>query len=197
MATLDVALGPTLTADEAASIYARGREAVIFALLELAKGWGDAQGRRAAVSSPATPSGMTPVHLKPLRKTRGKKPGLAHLLRDLEHVEQYKHPTPQWPAFAKKLRRLVRDAIRLSQQLVRDGAGFRLAARANSQALGGSDRDALERLPGAATRQAPQTTSKRLVHLSRSSRDPIRQQPCRASHSPGRDHPQKQLLQPE
>lgn len=75
MTTLDVALGPTLSADEAAAIYARGREAVIFALLELAKGWGEAQARRAAVSSPATPSGMTPVHLKPARKTRGKKPG--------------------------------------------------------------------------------------------------------------------------
>ena len=41
---------------------------------------------------------------------------LAHLLRDLEHVEQYKHPGPQWPAFAKKLRRLLRDAIRLSER---------------------------------------------------------------------------------
>jgi transposase len=40
---------------------------------------------------------------------------LAHLLRDLEHVERYKHPSPQWPEFAKKLRRLVRDGIRLSR----------------------------------------------------------------------------------
>ena len=40
---------------------------------------------------------------------------LAHLLRDLEHVERYKSPSPQWPEFAKKLRRLVRDAIRLSR----------------------------------------------------------------------------------
>ena len=46
---------------------------------------------------------------------------LAHLLRDLEHVEQYKHPTAQWPKFAKKLRRLLRDAIRLSE---RDDAAF-------------------------------------------------------------------------
>ncbi len=74
-AALDVALGPTLTAQEAAAIYAQGREAVIFALLELAKGWGESQGLRAAVSSPATPSGMTPVHLKRSVKPRGKKPG--------------------------------------------------------------------------------------------------------------------------
>jgi hypothetical protein len=40
---------------------------------------------------------------------------LAHLLRDLEHVERYKSPSAQWPKFAKKLRRLVGDAIRLSR----------------------------------------------------------------------------------
>jgi transposase len=41
---------------------------------------------------------------------------LAHLLRDLEHVEKYKHPSPEWPTFAKKLRRLVRDGLRLKRQ---------------------------------------------------------------------------------
>jgi transposase len=38
---------------------------------------------------------------------------LVHLLRDLEHVDKYKRPGEHWPAFAKKLRRLVGDAIRL------------------------------------------------------------------------------------
>ena len=38
---------------------------------------------------------------------------LVHLLRDLEHVEKYKSPGKHWPAFAKKLRRLMGDAIRL------------------------------------------------------------------------------------
>lgn len=38
---------------------------------------------------------------------------LAHLLRDLKHVEQYKHTGGDWGVFAKKLRRLIRDAIRL------------------------------------------------------------------------------------
>ncbi len=38
---------------------------------------------------------------------------LVHLLRELEHVEKYKSPSPAWPAFAKKLRRLIADAIRL------------------------------------------------------------------------------------
>jgi len=41
---------------------------------------------------------------------------LTHLLRDLEHVEKYKHPSLAWPKFAKKLRRLVRDGLRLKRQ---------------------------------------------------------------------------------
>ena len=38
---------------------------------------------------------------------------LVHLLRDLENVDQYKRPSKHWPAFAKKLRRLIGDSIRL------------------------------------------------------------------------------------
>ncbi|SFJ71764.1 IS66 family transposase [Planctomicrobium piriforme] len=38
---------------------------------------------------------------------------LVHLLRDLKFVEQYKHPGPGWAEFAKKLRRLIGDAVRL------------------------------------------------------------------------------------
>ena len=38
---------------------------------------------------------------------------LVHLLRDLEFVEQYKRPGAGWAPFAKKLRRLLGDAIRL------------------------------------------------------------------------------------
>ena len=38
---------------------------------------------------------------------------LVHLLRDLKHVEKYKSPSAEWPTFAKKLRRLLGDAIRL------------------------------------------------------------------------------------
>ena len=38
---------------------------------------------------------------------------LVHLLRELDHTEQYKSPGAHWPEFAKKLRRLVGDAIRL------------------------------------------------------------------------------------
>jgi len=38
---------------------------------------------------------------------------LVHLFRELEHTEKYKSPSEHWPAFAKKLRRLLGDAIRL------------------------------------------------------------------------------------
>ena len=38
---------------------------------------------------------------------------LVHLLRELEHTEKYKTPGPYWPVFAKLLRRLIADAIRL------------------------------------------------------------------------------------
>jgi transposase len=38
---------------------------------------------------------------------------LVHLLRDLEYVETYKRVDKDWSAFAKKLRRLMGDAIRL------------------------------------------------------------------------------------
>jgi len=38
---------------------------------------------------------------------------LVHLLRELEQTEKYKSPGEHWPEFAKKLRRLIGDAIRL------------------------------------------------------------------------------------
>lgn len=41
---------------------------------------------------------------------------LVHLLRDLDHVEKYQSPGAEWPAFAKKLRRLLMDAIRLRRR---------------------------------------------------------------------------------
>ena len=41
---------------------------------------------------------------------------LVHLLRDLETVDRYGRGGEHWPAFAKKLRRLLGDAIRLWRQ---------------------------------------------------------------------------------
>ena len=41
---------------------------------------------------------------------------LVHLLRDMHTVEHYKRAGKDWPEFAKKLRRLLGDAIRLGRQ---------------------------------------------------------------------------------
>lgn len=69
----DFALGPQLTAEAARAVFEQGEEAVVFAMLELAKGWARAEGKCASVNSPATPSGMKPVHQKPAAKKKGKK----------------------------------------------------------------------------------------------------------------------------
>ena len=42
---------------------------------------------------------------------------LAHLLRELKRVWQYKDSGGDWPRFCKKLKRLIRDAIRLRKRL--------------------------------------------------------------------------------
>ena len=72
-ATLDVSLGPHLTAEQAEVIYNQGREAVIFALLEMAKKLAEQQ--RPPGPSPATPSGMVPIYQKPARNGRRRSPG--------------------------------------------------------------------------------------------------------------------------
>ena len=41
---------------------------------------------------------------------------LVHLLRDFLTVEQYKRAGKHWPEFAKKVRRLIHDAIRLGKR---------------------------------------------------------------------------------
>lgn len=74
-ATLDVALGPNLTSDEAERIYALGKEAVIFALLELAAQLARQQSSMPADVTPATPSGQTPTYQKPPGRKRRRKPG--------------------------------------------------------------------------------------------------------------------------
>ena len=43
---------------------------------------------------------------------------LVHLLRELEQTEKYKSAGEHWPTFAKKLRRLIADAIRLWRRKV-------------------------------------------------------------------------------
>ena len=74
-ATLNIPLGPSLSEEDARTIYAQGPEAVIFALMTMAKMLSDQQAASAATShqTPSTPSGMKPVYQKSSSKGRGKK----------------------------------------------------------------------------------------------------------------------------
>lgn len=69
--------GGILTEEEANAIYDRGREAVVFALLTLAKERTELAQKleQAKQPGPSTPSGMIPVYQKPACNRRGKKPG--------------------------------------------------------------------------------------------------------------------------
>ncbi len=78
--TLDAAswqarLGPQLTAEQAALIFQQGQEAVVFALLTLAKQLAEKQGAVATAADPSTPSGQTPPYAKPTAKGRAKPKG--------------------------------------------------------------------------------------------------------------------------
>jgi hypothetical protein len=67
-------LGPQLAAEQAKSIFLQGREAVVFALLSLAKQLAEKQAS-ATTPGPSTPSGQTPPYAKPTAKGRAKPNG--------------------------------------------------------------------------------------------------------------------------
>lgn len=67
-------LGPELTAEQARGIYAAGPEAVVFALLTMARSAALSASPAQAVD-PACPSGQTPPYKKPNQKRRGKRSG--------------------------------------------------------------------------------------------------------------------------
>jgi len=74
-ASLRARLGPQLTAEQALLIFRQGREAVVFALLTLAKQLAEKQVAPANAPDPSTPSGQTPPYAKPTSKTRAKAKG--------------------------------------------------------------------------------------------------------------------------
>lgn len=120
---LDVALGPRLTAEQAAAIFARGEEAVVFALLELAQGWSRAEGRCASLSSPATPSGAQAIYQKPAtskrRKKPGRKPGHPGSRRPPpEHVDERKeHLASCCPHCQGRLKRCAETRTRYTEDI--------------------------------------------------------------------------------
>ena len=75
---LEIDVGPNLSSQQAEAIYDQGKEAVIFALLPMAKRLAEQQAAEAGRShqTAATPSGMKPPYAKPPASRRGrKKPG--------------------------------------------------------------------------------------------------------------------------
>jgi transposase len=74
-ASLEALLGPQLTAEQAALIFQQGQEAVVFALLTLAKQLAEKPSTAATTPDPSTPSGQTPPYAKPAGKGRAKAKG--------------------------------------------------------------------------------------------------------------------------
>ena len=72
---IEIPLGPNLTEEQARAIYARGEDAVVFALLAQAKLLTEQLAQAAATSNqtPSTPSGMQPPYQKPAASAYGKK----------------------------------------------------------------------------------------------------------------------------
>ena len=68
-------LGPQLTADQATLIFEQGKDAVVFALLSLAKQLAERQTTPSATPDPSAPSGQTPPYSKPTAKGRAKPKG--------------------------------------------------------------------------------------------------------------------------
>src|SRR5512138_871879 len=74
-ASLEALLGPQLTAEQAALIFQPGQEAVVFALLTLAKQLAEKPSTAATTPDPSMPSGQTPPYAKPAGKGRAKAKG--------------------------------------------------------------------------------------------------------------------------
>jgi transposase-like protein len=73
-AALEALLGPQLTAEQAALIFQQGEEAVVFALLNLAKQLAEKHAA-ATTPGPSTPSGQRPIYTKPTAQGRAKVKG--------------------------------------------------------------------------------------------------------------------------
>jgi transposase len=74
-ASLQALLGPQLTAEQATLIFQQGQDAVVFALLSLAKQLAEKTAGVTAGTDPSAPSGQTPPYAKPTAKGRAKAKG--------------------------------------------------------------------------------------------------------------------------
>lgn len=74
-ASLQALLGPHLTEEQARLIYEQGADAVVFALLSLAKQLAEKPVVASSKPDPSAPSGQTPPYVKPTTKGRAKPKG--------------------------------------------------------------------------------------------------------------------------
>src|SRR3954454_5414956 len=74
-ASLQALLGPQLTREQARLIYEQGADAVVFALLSLAKQLAEKQAVVSTTPDPSAPSGQTPPYVKPTTTGRAKPKG--------------------------------------------------------------------------------------------------------------------------
>jgi transposase len=122
---LDVLQRGALTEEQAQTIYSQGREAVVFALLELTKRLADQRAAGAAQSheTPSTPSGMKPPYQKPPGKRRkrrpGAKPGHRGSRRDPpEHIDHHKeHRADLCPDCGGRLKRCEETRTRFTEDI--------------------------------------------------------------------------------
>src|SRR5512135_2970634 len=73
--SLQALLGPQLTQEQARLIYEQGPDAVVFALLSLAKQLAEKSVVASSRSDPSAPSGPTPPYVKPTTKGRANPKG--------------------------------------------------------------------------------------------------------------------------
>ena len=112
-----------LSEEQAAAIYAQGREAVIFALLELTKQLAEAREAAGRSVGPTTPSGMIPVYEKASaqgsRKRPGAKPGHPGARRRVpERIDRrVTHRLACCPRCGGRLRRTGRTRTRWTEDI--------------------------------------------------------------------------------
>lgn len=126
--TLEVPLGPSLTEEEARAIYEQGPEAVIFALLTLAKQLAEQTAAEGGTShqTPATPSGMKPPYQKPSTNGRKKKPGRkaghpGSRRRPPDRIDcRQEHRAPCCPDCGGRLKRCQETRTRYTEDIPED-----------------------------------------------------------------------------
>lgn len=132
----DIPLGAALTEEQARAIYSQGQEAVVLALLQLAKMIADDRAAKAKSDndSPSTPSGMKPLHSKPntskdgkkgkkkKKKKPGRKPGHPGSRRDVpDHVDEEKeHRAESCPDCGGPLNKCNETRTRYTEDIPED-----------------------------------------------------------------------------